>query len=175
MIQKIKIFISIVLPVFLFLPIGSCDRSNFKFYITTSDSTQKSPEVQKEDSSKNIKKVKKVDYFVIAENISITSPTSWLPILLFLWPLPVLFIKNRFGFKSKWKKRGMNFLEFLFITSSTGYIFFFTFFFWYKPTKWGYLAAATITLYCIVFLVEIFSPFYNNKFGKKDFKESSVE
>ncbi len=150
MIQKIKIFISIVLPVFLFLPLGSCERRNFKSYLTTSYSTQKNQKVL-EDSSTN---TKKTNYFVIAENISISSPTSWLPIFLFFWPLPMLLIKNRFNFKSKWKKRGINFLEFLFISSSTGYIFFFTLFLKYKATKESYIVAIKKTVHNMILIKE---------------------
>lgn len=155
-IPKIKIILSIILPIFLFLPIGSCERKPIGVYSEASDL----PVQGKESIDRNLEgKIKRdKDYLVLIKNVSQGSPSGWLSIFPFLWPLPFLFLKKIVS-KSKWKSVIANIIELLFAGFSVYFIYFLVFFFWYDPTIWGYLAALVISLYSLTFLAEVFTAY----------------
>jgi hypothetical protein len=162
-IPKIKIILAIILPIFLFLPLGSCERKPVGDYSEASNS-----QVQKKESiDKNLEgKVKPdKDYLILIKNVSKSAPSSWLSIFPFLWPIPFLFLKKIVS-KSKWKFIIANMIELLFTGFSVYLIYFLVFFFWYDPTIWGYLAALVISLYSLAFLAEVLHAYLKPKLHK---------
>ena len=153
MIFKVKIIIGILLPIFLFLPIGSCQNNSLLVLKEHSrDSIEKPAPVESEKST---------EYLVLIEKVSKTEPGTWLFLFIFIWPLPFLLFK-RFVQKNKWRKRVANIFEALFLAFSIYFLFFVIFSFW-TPTKWGYLAGILICFYALIFLVEIFLPLVKYK------------
>lgn len=166
MIFKVKIIIGIILPIFLFLPIGSCVSN---------------PVVMSEDHPNAliekpapVKSRTRTEYLILIETVSKTEPESWLSLFVFIWPLPFLLFK-RFVQKSQWRKRVANIFEALFLAFSIYFLFFVIFSFW-TPTKWGYLASILICFYALIFLVEIFIPLikYNFRFHTDALKNERV-
>ncbi len=166
MIFKIKIIIGIILPIFLFLPIGSCVSNQVVV-------SEEHPSASIEKPAP-VKSEKSADYLVLIERVSKTEPGTWLSLFVFIWPLPFLLFK-RFVNKSKWRKRVANIFEALFLAFSI-YFLFFVIFSCYTPTKWGYLAGILICFYTLIFLVEIFLPLikYNTRFHDDALKNRRV-
>jgi hypothetical protein len=162
-IPKIKIILAIILPIFLFLPLGSCERKPVGVYSEAS----KLPVQEKESIDRNLEGKEKPDkdYLVLIKDVSKSAPSSWLSIFPFLWPIPFLFIKKIVS-KSKWKFIIANIIELLFTGFSVYFIYFLVFFFWYDPTIWGYLAALVISFYSIAFLAEVIQAYLKPKFHK---------
>ena len=157
MIFKIKIIIGIILPIFLFLPLGSCERKQVIELMEPSDAPIQKPEFMNE--------IKGAEYLILIETVSKAELQTWLSLFIFIWPLPFLVIK-KYAAKTKWREMVANIFELLLIGFSIYCIYSIVFFFWYTPTICGYLAATTITLYALAFLVEIFAPFYQMKLRK---------
>lgn len=151
MTYRIKIVLGFLLAFFLFLPIGSCEKIE-----TASPNELNETKAYKgypDTKGKLLIKSEK-DYLVLIKYVSISKPGSWIESLIFLWPIPFLLLKNRLG-KKKWLAIVFNTMELLLIILSVYSIYGLVFFFFYKPTIWGYLAAIIISIYAFLYLFEI--------------------
>ena len=155
MIFRVKILIGILLPIFLFFLIGSCQSNPVVV-------SEEHPRVSIEMFS-SVKSKKRIEGLVLIKEVSKNGPESWLSLFVFIWPLPFLFFK-RFVQKNKWRKRVANIFEALFLAFSIYFLFFVLFSFW-TPTKWGYLAGIIICFYALIFLAEIFLPLIKYKYN----------
>jgi len=75
MIFKVKNIIGIILPIFLFLPIGSCDSNPVVFDEHSGVYIEMPAPVKSE---------KMIEYLVLIETISKTEPESWLSLFVFI-------------------------------------------------------------------------------------------
>jgi hypothetical protein len=152
MTEKLKIVLGLLLLVCIFLPLGSCERvepAAPHSVIPSSPSTDsKSPVISKD----------KVIYLIPIKELQYDEPMSWLIVIAFIWPLPLLLIKRRF-LKTKWKRRIGSILELLFACGASFYIYMIVFWLWYEPMLWGYIATITIFLYVLIHLVGMFGPY----------------
>ena len=151
MAEKVKIVLGLLLLACIFLPLGSCERvepgAPDSAVIDSSPKGSKAP----------VKSKGEVVYLIPRKEIQYDSPFSWF-FVLFIWPLPLLFIKRWF-LKTKWKRRIGNILELLFACGAGFYIYMIIFHLWFEPTLWGYIATIAIFLYVFIHLVEMFGPY----------------
>jgi hypothetical protein len=155
-----KIILGLLLAVFLFLPIGSCEKkpisepSEPAQGVATQD---KSSEENKIPISKNEKY-----YLVLIKELSFKNQGDWIPLSAFLWPVPFLLVKNKVARTGR-SRIIANIIELLLVCCSGYFIYFIVFFFWYDPTIWGCLAAFIVSTYALLYLVEIFLLLKNRK------------
>jgi len=135
--------LAVVLLISTFMPLGSCERKQ----ISKNEPTQTLP--QQERPSK---------YLIPIKFLKFSEPSTWLFFGTFIWPLPFLAIKG-FLLKSKLKRRIGNVLEFLLSAFSAYVIYSFVFTLFYEPMMWGYIATLVMTLYLIVHLAEVLTPY----------------
>jgi hypothetical protein len=153
MIFRIKITLGLLLAFFLFLPVGSCEKTQPVRYDEISGKLIY--QNKGTDSSDHLDSKGEKSYLVLIEDVSLTDPGTWISLFVFLWPIPFLIIKNK-TIKTKWKKVIASIIEMLFTGFSIYFIYFIVFFFLYDPTVWGYLAASVISVYGLLHLFEIF-------------------
>ena len=146
MIEKSKILLGILLLFFFFLPLGSCEKID-SYSINPPELKQ-----QNEIGNQTIEQTK--EYLTPYKILNINEPGTLLFVLAFFWPLPFLFLKNKFK-KKQTTKILYNSIEFLLILFSAYCIYGLVLFFWYNATIWGYLSVFVITLYFITFMAEI--------------------
>jgi hypothetical protein len=155
-----KIILGLLLAVFLFLPIGSCEKKPIN---EPSEPIQRvTTQAKSSDEKANpIRKTEKY-YLVLIKELSFKNQSDWIPLSAFLWPVPFLFLKNKVARTGR-NRIIANIIELLLICCSGYFIYFVVFFFWYDPTIWGYLAAILISAYALLHLVEIFRLLKNRK------------
>lgn len=162
MFLKIKIVLAVILLISIFVPLGSCDRKQ----ILRNEQTQTSPlQEQSATAPQSADKDKgSIQYLIPIKFLELSEPSTWLFFGSFIWPLPFLAIKG-FLLKSKWKRRIGNGLELLLSGFSAYVIYSFVFTLFYDPMTWGYIATLAMSLYLIVHLVELLTPYlvYNRK------------
>ena len=151
MAEKVKIVLGLLLLACIFLPLGSCER------VEPGAPDSAVIDSPSKDSKAPVKSKDEVVYLIPIKEIQYDSPFSWF-FVLFIWPLPLLFIKRRF-LKTKWKRRIGNILELLFACGAGFYIYMIIFHLWFEPTLWGYIATIAIFLYVFSHLVEMFGPY----------------
>ena len=153
MIFRIKITLGFLLAIFLFLPIGSCEKSQpVKYDEQSGKLIYKNKGIDIDDKS-DLKSKK--SYLILIEDVSLKDPGTWISLFVFLWPIPFLAVKNK-TMKTGWKTVIAEIIELLFIGFSIYFIYFIVFFFLYDPTVWGYVAASVISVYGLLHLFEIF-------------------
>lgn len=145
-----------ILLISIFMPLGSCERKQTpkNEQMQTSSQQEQSPAApQSADKEKGSKQ-----YLIPTKFIELSEPSTWLFFGTFIWPLPFLVVK-RFFLKSKWKRRIGNILELLLSGFSAYVIYSFVFTLFYEPMTWGYIATLAMSLYVMVHLAELLTPY----------------
>ena len=161
MIGKIKFIIGVITLIFIFLPLGSCERKAVESYsaVVIEDSLSSKPEMKDSASQKHILSHSEPDYLIPIKVFEFNKPSTWLMVIIFIWPLLLLATKI-YLIKAKWQKLTLSTLELLFSGFSIYFIYSLLYQLWYEPTKWGYLAFVVVVSYFIVLLYELFSPYF---------------
>jgi len=167
MVEKIKFIIAALILIFIFLPLGSCERKAVKIHSSAvnEDSLSTMTEMQDLSSIKNIQKNDELDYLIPIKEFKFNEPLSWLMVIVFIWPLLFLATK-KYLIKGNWKKLTMSTVELLFCGFSIYFLYSLLYQLWYEPTKWGYLAFAIIASYFVIILFEIFSSYLQLRLKK---------
>lgn len=167
MIEKIKVIIGVITLIFIFLPLGSCERKVVESYssVVSEESLSTEPEIKDPDSKRHIPKNHELDYLIPIKEFELNEPTSWLMLIVFIWPL-LLFAIKKYLIKVKWKKLTLSILELFFSVFSIYFVYSLLYLLWYEPTKWGYLALIILVSYFLILLFELLSPYFRLKLKK---------
>ncbi len=153
MIEKVKLAIGIVCLIFIFLPLGSCERNSYVPSLnddSNSTNTGKCDKISLNQIEDNVK----IEFLIPINEFEFSKPKSWLMVVVFIWPLLILSAKKHFG-KKGWKQSTLSILEFLISGFSIYFIFSLLFRLWYTPTKWGYFAYFFAIFYFLLVLLEL--------------------
>ena len=150
--QKIKIILAFVLLLCAFLPLSRCTTYAPPSSVSTS---QGELNVKSKEPSDH----KTYEDFVPVKEVKLTTPKSWIYILPFLWPLPLMFVQAQA--KRAWLKWTLSLLELILIAFSIYCIYF-----WVNMGTTligGYVAIICIISYLLMFLAEYLFLFFKKK------------
>lgn len=139
--KNIKIFVAIVLPIFLLLPIASCERKKDEASIASSEM------VVSNSSAKH------VDYLVLITFKPKSSVYYWFYLFAFTWPILLIQIKRSIPNIIRFQIT-LNLIEGVLTTLSWWFVFTALFRIFFKPTTWGYALLIAMSGYAFIFIVE---------------------
>jgi len=97
------------------------------------------------------------NHFVPIDEVRGSDPVSWLFIVVFAWPLPLLAARRAL-LHSKLSKRIGGIVELLVVMLSIYVVYSILFFLWYRPLFWGYMAIGILMVYLITHLYTMLRP-----------------
>jgi len=157
---KLKFYLAIALPVFLLLPIGSCERKQVKLgtglKIESADS-RATPSLESSTPAPDQK-----DYLVLIKGPE-KSMGYWVCLFAFIWPILLIRIRRGIPRINRFRVT-LNLIELLLTAFSLWIVFSTLFRLWYRPTVWGYALLAIIVSYSLALLIETVV-LYLSKFG----------
>ena len=167
MIGKIKFIIGVITLILIFLPLGSCERKAVESYssVVSEDSLSSKTEMKDSASQKHILSHYEPDYLIPIKEFEFNKPSTWLMVIVFIWPLLLLATKI-YLIKAEWQKLTLSTVELLFSGFSIYFVYSLLYQLWYEPTKWGYLAFIVVVSYFIVLLYELFSQYFRLRLKK---------
>ena len=133
MIHRLKLILGMLLLACIFLPLGSCQDKQI-----AGDPSR--IQVKEQAVSEN------VQHLTPLMQIKLSEPDSWILFLSFIWPLPLVFFRQRLRPGGTGWKAGL-LAELFLALLSTIVIYSFIFKLWYEPTIFGYLAILLMTGY----------------------------
>ena len=150
-VQKIKTLLAIILLICVFLPLSRCTTY-------TPQSTPVSATGDKSIVPLEKSVIKQDKDFVPIKEVQVADPGSWIYILPFIWPLPLIAVQARA--KKSWLKWTLRLLELALIAFSI-----YCLYFWINMGATligGYAAIICIISYLILFSVDNLFLFFKN-------------
>jgi hypothetical protein len=167
MIEKIKLIIGIIMLIFIFLPLGSCDRKTAEGIPSAVEDNSFASETGKEDMAamESEDNDAQFDYLIPIKEVALNQPLTWLLLLAFMWPLPILAIKKYVAGGKRWKLV-VGLLELVCCGFSIYVIYSYLFELFYDPTIWGYLGLIVVSVYFLILIIELLSAGLSARLGE---------
>jgi hypothetical protein len=151
-IRRIKVCLAIALPIFILLPIGSCQHKQVKLEEVRlkGDIGIESTEPSSAPRSTAVPQWR--DYLVVIKG-PVKSIEYWICLFAFIWPILLMQIRRSIPSANRFRI-ALNAIEVVFTIFSSLIVYTLLFGLWYKPTVLGWALLVAMTAYSLVVLVE---------------------
>jgi hypothetical protein len=158
--QKAKLILCIVFLLFIFLPLGSCEKNK--------PIVANEPEIDAESIIQQVAPKKSVDrvttnkpdtiYITPIREFILDEPESWLFVFIFVWPSIFCICKRYYGPEGR-KRIAVTLSELILSSFSFYYLYLILFRLFYVPTILGYLSLFTLTIIFVQLIAELYNDF----------------